>query len=122
MASSILRPITLEFNPDIILVSAGFDIYMDDPLGGMKVTPDGFAGMTRSLMELASECCKGRMVATLEGGYHLQGLRDSVKAVLKELADLSRTNTADLISKADKSLLNDIIGHIKKTHGQYWNG
>ncbi|MBW2033663.1 MAG: histone deacetylase, partial [Deltaproteobacteria bacterium] len=82
----ILKPIALEFDPELILVSAGFDIYEGDPLGGMNVTPEGFAGLIRSILNVANECCGGRVVLTLEGGYNLTGLRDSVKTVLRELA------------------------------------
>ena len=87
----ILTPIALDFNPDFVLVSAGFDIYRDDPLGGMNVSPGGFAALTRSVMEIADRCCSGKAVFVLEGGYSLQGLRDSVKAVLRELSGQTKT-------------------------------
>ena len=116
----ILRPITLEFNPDMILVSAGFDIYMEDPLGGMNVTPDGFAGLTRSILQMASECCAGKVVITLEGGYNLQGLRDSVKAVLRELAGFSETDTRALLNKADQRALDHVTKQVIEVQGRYW--
>ena len=116
----IFRPITLEFKPEIILVSAGFDIYGGDPLGAMRVTPQGFAGLTRSVMEMADSCCEGKVVITLEGGYDLKGLRDSVKAVLMELAGLSGANTTDFVTKADRQTLGYLIKSVKKIHGQYW--
>jgi acetoin utilization deacetylase AcuC-like enzyme len=81
----ILLPVGRQFKPDLILVSAGFDTYYEDPLGAMLVTPKGFARMTRILMELAKEVCEGRLLLALEGGYHLEGLHLSVMAVLKEL-------------------------------------
>jgi len=83
----ILEPIALAFEPDLILVSAGFDIYYQDPLGGMRVTPDGFAAMARELLNIADYCCSGRVVAALEGGYHAMGLTRSVKATLEEMFD-----------------------------------
>jgi acetoin utilization deacetylase AcuC-like enzyme len=116
----ILRPVTLEFNPEMILVSAGFDIYMEDPLGGMNVTPDGFAGLTRSIMQMANECCGGRVVITLEGGYNLQGLRDSVKAVLWELAALTETNTTALLNKADQRALDYVTKQVIDVQRRYW--
>ena len=81
----ILCPVARMFRPEVILVSAGFDIYIGDPLGEMKVTPEGFACLTRILLNLADECCNGRMVIVLEGGYNIQGLTQSVRAVLLEL-------------------------------------
>lgn len=116
----VLRPIAIEFSAEIILVSAGFDIYMGDPLGGMDVTPSGFAGLTRSIMEMANSCCGGKVVFTLEGGYDLQGLRDSVKAVLKEMAGLSETNTTDLLAKADQQMLDNVVKRVKEVHHPYW--
>ena len=81
----LLSPVAKEFKPQLILVSAGYDIYCDDPLGAMDVTPEGFATLTSLVMKLAQSCCQGKLVITLEGGYHLGGLRDSVKTTLKEL-------------------------------------
>lgn len=81
----ILVPIGRQFKPGLILISAGFDTYYEDPLGAMMVTPKGFARMTRIVQEVAEEVCQGRLLLALEGGYHLNGLRQSVLAVLKEL-------------------------------------
>jgi len=76
----ILRPKAIEFNPDFVLISAGFDAHKDDPLGGMNVTARGFAEMTEIAKKIAEKCCKGRLVSVLEGGYNLNGLADSVEA------------------------------------------
>jgi len=78
-------PVGREYEPQLILVSAGFDIYRGDPLGAMEVTAQGFAYMTRTLVRLAEEVCQGRLLVTLEGGYHLDGQRDGILAVLGEL-------------------------------------
>lgn len=116
----VLKPAALEYNPDIILVSAGFDIYIDDPLSGMNVTPDGFAGLTGLLMELADSCCEGKLVITLEGGYHIQGQRDSVKAVLEELAGIRKSDSSGLISRADDSIVDFAIKPVLDIHRKYW--
>jgi acetoin utilization deacetylase AcuC-like enzyme len=116
----ILRPVALEFNPQMILVSAGFDIYEGDPLGGMQVTPKGFAGLTRSIMEMADACCAGKVVITLEGGYHVQGQRDSVKEVLKELSGISKTNLSNILEKGGPRTLEPIIQQAAEVHGRHW--
>lgn len=82
-----LKPEALEFNPDFVIISAGFDAYKDDPLGGMKVTTKGFAKMTRIVKEIAEEYCNGRIVSVLEGGYNLDGLARSVKAHISVLQE-----------------------------------
>jgi acetoin utilization deacetylase AcuC-like enzyme len=116
----ILQPIALQFKPDLVLASVGFDIYEGDPLGGMRVTPDGFAGLTHTLMEIARLTCDGKLVLTLEGGYNLQGLRDSVKAVLKELRGESSKEGRDLSGEAEKRAIAPIIEKVREIHGRYW--
>ena len=116
----ILQPIALEFKPDLVLVSVGFDIYEGDPLGGMSVTPDGFAGLTRTFMEIARSNCDGKLVLTLEGGYNLQGLRDSVKAVLKELRGESAIKDRDWSSEENQRILTPVLDKVKSIQGKYW--
>jgi len=81
----LLIPIAAEFKPEFVLISAGFDSHYRDPLGSMTVTEAGFTAMTRRLVRLAAEVCDGRVVAVLEGGYDLQALADSGRAVIEEL-------------------------------------
>ncbi len=118
----ILKPITYEYKPDMILVSAGFDIYFKDPLSSMNVTPEGFAGLTRLIMDLADNCCNGKLVITLEGGYHINGLRDSVKAVLEELADIRKTSIQDLMSKANEKIVAFALKPVLEIHRDFWKG
>jgi len=117
---TILKTIAGVFAPDMVLVSAGFDIHFADPLGAMSVTPTGFAGLTRSVMDIAATCCEGKIVMTLEGGYETAALRDSVKAVLLELAGLSVTNTAEILAAADKKKLQPVFRKILSVHQRYW--
>ena len=57
---------------------------------------------------------------TLEGGYNLEGLRSSVKAVLKELAGLSETDMGAIISKADQEMLDKAVKRVFRVHGRFW--
>ncbi|NWF93494.1 MAG: histone deacetylase [Syntrophaceae bacterium] len=118
----ILKPIALEYRPQLILVSAGFDIHYDDPLGGMEVTEKGFARMTEILMEIARTTAQGRVVITLEGGYDVEGQRRSVKAVLKELAQLSPVDKSELLEKekANASRVERFILPLKEIQKKYW--
>ena len=116
----ILQPIAKEFKPDLVLASVGFDIYEGDPLGGMSVTPDGFAGLTRTLMETALSSCNDKLVLTLEGGYNLTGLRDSVKSVLKELRGESTIQNRDWSDKENQRMLAPVIDKVKSIQGKYW--
>ena len=83
--NDIIIPVGRAYNPQLILISAGFDIYHGDPLGSMAVGRPGFAYMTRSLVALAEETCGGKVLVSLEGGYNLKGQRDGALAVLSEL-------------------------------------
>jgi acetoin utilization deacetylase AcuC-like enzyme len=117
---SILKPIAREFGPQIVLVSAGFDIHFADPLGAMSVTPQGFAGLTRSVMEIAESCCRGKVVMALEGGYNLDALRDSVKAVLLELAGVTETDTAKILATAERRKIKRVLRKAWGVHQRYW--
>ncbi len=83
--SEIVVPVAVNFKPDLVLVSCGFDIYGGDPLGTMRVSAQGFARMTEIMRNLAGEACEGRILVTLEGGYNLDGMRDGSLAVLTAL-------------------------------------
>ena len=115
----LVQPLAREFAPEFILLSAGFDIYHDDPLGGMRVTPEGFARLTRMLMDTASEVCGGRLAAVLEGGYSLEGLRDSVKTVLLELSGASPVSSAAPKPAAGYDI-DTVIRKVKDVHRQRW--
>ena len=85
-----LLPAAIEFDPDFILVSAGFDAHEDDLLGRMKVTANGFAAMTRRVVDLADRTAGGRLVSVLEGGYGLDGLAECVAAHLRALMTVNK--------------------------------
>lgn len=80
-----LVPAAHRFQPDFVLVSAGFDAHRDDPLASIVVTEDGFAEMTRIVRQLARELCHDRLVSLLEGGYDLDALARSVDRHLEEM-------------------------------------
>jgi acetoin utilization deacetylase AcuC-like enzyme len=82
---SIVLPALREFSPDLVMVSAGFDAHERDPLGGMRLTTAAFAAMTTELRMVAEECCSGRIVAAVEGGYDLQALAASLDATIETL-------------------------------------
>ncbi|XP_070945123.1 histone deacetylase 6 isoform X2 [Macaca nemestrina] len=77
----LVLPIAYEFNPELVLVSAGFDAARGDPLGGCQVSPEGYAHLTHLLMGLAS----GRIILILEGGYNLTSISESMAACTRSL-------------------------------------
>lgn len=88
---NVLLPVANRFKPEFILVSAGFDIAENDPLGGMSVSREGFGGLTAVLLEAAGTSAQDRLALFLEGGYDLPSLKEGVKEVLLRLAGEVRT-------------------------------
>lgn len=82
----VFLPIARQFKPDLVLVSAGFDPHLADPIGGMNVSERGFAAMASAVKQLATETCGGKLVLLLEGGYDLDGLAQSVHACVEVLS------------------------------------
>ncbi len=78
-------PAARSFRPDFVLVSAGFDAHEDDPLSHLRLTDGVYAWMTQQLVRLAEDCCSGRLVSVLEGGYHLEVMPRCVAAHVNEL-------------------------------------
>ncbi|HKX11785.1 MAG TPA: histone deacetylase [bacterium] len=82
-----LLPALREYKPQFLLISAGYDAHVRDPLGGMRVSDAGFREMTAALESVAADFCGGKSVYTLEGGYDLEGLAGGVGETLNILAE-----------------------------------
>ncbi len=82
----ILAPVVSRYEPQFIIVSAGYDIGAGDPLGGMSVTRKGFGGLAASIRRMAEKACSGRLACVLEGGYNLKTLKDGVEETLLSLS------------------------------------
>jgi acetoin utilization deacetylase AcuC-like enzyme len=113
----IVVPAAEKFQPDWILVSAGFDPHRRDPLGGMNVTEEGFGAMARLLLALANRFADGRIAFLLEGGYDLAGLRDSVAAVLAAMQAQVPPPAGHL--PLAESRIEPVIRRILQVHGKY---
>ncbi len=80
-------PALTRFQPDLIMISAGFDAHRDDPLAGMNLEDEDYFWVTEELAAVADYCCQGRMVSTLEGGYDLAALGRSTAQHVRALMD-----------------------------------
>jgi acetoin utilization deacetylase AcuC-like enzyme len=83
----VILPAVEAFNPDFVLISAGFDAHLADPLADLGLTEDDFAWVTRALTGIAERTCNGRVVSTLEGGYDLDALARSAAAHVRALME-----------------------------------
>jgi acetoin utilization deacetylase AcuC-like enzyme len=73
-------PRLTDFQPELVIISAGFDAHTRDPLANINLVEDDFVWATQKLMDVADRCAGGRIVSVLEGGYDLQALGNSVAA------------------------------------------
>jgi len=83
---NVILPQLTKFAPELIMISAGFDAHYRDPLASLNLRAEDFGWVTRKLMDLADTSAGGRIVSVLEGGYDLQGLKESVAAHVGALA------------------------------------
>jgi acetoin utilization deacetylase AcuC-like enzyme len=83
--SKIVPAVLDQFQPQLILVSAGLDGFYSDPLGGLAFTQAGYASAAASLMLAAERWCQGKICFVLEGGYSLQGLKDCSRGIMAEM-------------------------------------
>jgi len=112
----VIDPVCRQFDPQFVLVSAGFDAHLRDPLASMRVSEEGFGCLARVLLRIAAEHAGGRFAAVLEGGYDLDGLSGSVARVLDEmkgqrLAEALPAITADC----------PVVPRVAEVHGRYWD-
>jgi acetoin utilization deacetylase AcuC-like enzyme len=111
-------PVLREFHPELILISAGFDAHVDDPLGGMRLSAPYFGRLTSAIAGVADECCDGRMVAVTEGGYDLKGLAASLRAALRAIAgdaSLSDHGAPDGPAPRGDATVKAVLPHVRGT-------
>ncbi len=115
---SVVVPIAEAYEPEFVLISAGFDPHARDPLGGMAVTEAGFARMARSLLSVAEHCAQRRCVAVLEGGYDLRAIRDSSVAVLDQLAGTPSQMIPRPAGRPSRA--RPVIDAVRAAQSDYW--
>jgi len=117
----VVVPVLEEFDPELVLVSAGFDAHRDDPLARMRLTVDGFRRMTQALIGVAERHSAGRIVHVLEGGYNLSALAEGVAAVLTELtADDARVPEPAPGREAASEGLSEYLARSERVLPRHW--
>jgi acetoin utilization deacetylase AcuC-like enzyme len=112
----LIEPVIVNFAPDAILVSAGFDAHWQDPLAAAAMSLTGYAGITRTIIELADRCCQGRLLFVLEGGYHFQALSHGVLNVVNALT--GKDSISDPLGSSPYSSpdVTKILAQLKRQH------
>ena len=117
----LVYPLAREYRPEILLIPCGFDLYLHDRLAGMRCTPDGYALLTRLLIEIAEATCNGRIAFIAEGGYSLKGIRACGLRVVEELCGLSSLNAkASARIKASNPVKLSILKKVFEVQKKYW--
>lgn len=116
----LVEPVVTAFDPELILLSAGYDAHVRDPLGGMQVSAEGYMAMTAHVQRLAARCCGDRMAAVTEGGYNLSALESCLDLTLQQLA--GRPTAMDQPLRGDTSRIDEVIPVVKRAHAPYWPG
>lgn len=117
----LVLPLAREYQPEMILVPCGFDLYMHDRLGGMRATPKGYALLTRLLIEAAETVCDGRIAFVAEGGYSMKGIRECGLRVMQELCDVKTLN-GDIIAKIKRAKPSrfSVLKKVIEVQRKYW--
>jgi acetoin utilization deacetylase AcuC-like enzyme len=118
----IVVPVAEHFRPEMILVSCGFDAHHDDPLASMRVSREGYLGMTRIVRNLADRLCGGHLCFVLEGGYSPTGLREGTLAVLDGLREDPPGIPAPATEMPDGSALRKLVDRVSSVHGSRYPG
>lgn len=113
----IVAPIITQYAPQLLLISAGFDMHKEDPLGSLELTENGFGALARLMIE-TTKSIDAKLVFVLEGGYSLRSLGASVRACVDELADL---NTTPAITTALDPAAARIIDTLARKHQRIWS-
>ncbi|RPI98714.1 MAG: histone deacetylase, partial [Desulfobacteraceae bacterium] len=92
----LVRPLARAYQPEIILVPCGFDLWLHDRLAEMRVSAEGYGLMTALLADIAAEVCGGRIAFVMEGGYSAEGIRECGLRVLQSLCRPSPSNLEPL--------------------------
>ena len=80
-----ILPALRAFSPEFLIISAGFDAHHLDPLAALELQDSDFRWITEQLMAVADDCCGGRIVSVLEGGYSMEGLASGTAEHVKAL-------------------------------------
>jgi acetoin utilization deacetylase AcuC-like enzyme len=114
----VVVPVCRQFAPEFVLVSAGFDCDHRDPLGGMVVTPAGFATMARTCLDLAAETAQGRLAAVLEGGYDLAAIVEGVDAALAVMQ--GGAAHVPPAASGDPRRVDPVLARVRAAQAPYW--
>ena len=114
--TEIIEPAISAFEPGLIILSAGYDAHLQDPLGPLALSTAGYAHLARIVYNLSTRVCSGRLIGLLEGGYNLDALAYSLVATLRTWLDLPHNAVAHDVSHLPEPDSSPLIERLKQTH------
>jgi acetoin utilization deacetylase AcuC-like enzyme len=120
----VVVPIARQYKPEFILVSVGFDGYYADPVGALSLSAHLYTKVFSKILNLASQSCNGKLVAILEGGYHLAALGRMTSSVIARLAGAPYTlkskrswqPSARVVRRAER-----VLDEVKRVQSMFWS-
>ena len=112
----VVAPVADQFQPELVLLSAGFDAHADDPLGGQRVSDAGFGVMADEVIAMARAHAGGKLVALLEGGYDIAALEASVETVLRRMSGGRRDKETPL----SEGRFSPVHAMVRAVHAGTW--
>lgn len=121
IAHFLVEPVASQYKPEMILVSCGFDLYVHDPLVGMRVSPQGYALITGILMRIAAIVCDGRIAFVMEGGYSASGIRKCGLEIMHQMCGAKTINCRDMdkVCRVDPFKLS-YLKKVFQIHKDFW--
>lgn len=116
---ALVIPVIDQFEPELLIISAGFDAHQRDPLGRMRLSTAGYASLTQSLCEAANRHCHGRVLAVTEGGYDLGALKACLESSVAVLAGFPPPAPPEP-SVGSTSRARAAIADVREAHARYW--
>ena len=114
----VVLPVLGSFQPELVVVSAGFDAHAEDPLGGMRLSTEGFAAITRRLFIFAVQRCGSRFVLVTEGGYNLTALESCLESTLEVISSSLPENLDPIAGSTE--VARAALGTVGRAQASYW--
>lgn len=119
--TGLVEPIARQFQPQIVLVSCGFDMCKQDPLGQLSLSAEGYRLIADIVIRMAEELCDGKLALVLEGGYSVEGIKDAGSRVIRRLAGLDAVDS-EVIDQLRREGVSGVPGlkDVVKVQEEYW--
>lgn len=115
----VVLPVVGSFQPELVVVSAGFDAHAEDPLGGMRLSTEGFATLTGRLFKFTVEQCESRFVLVTEGGYNLTALESCLESTLEVISSNFPDNLDPI--RGSTEVARAALGAVGRAQASYWS-